>query len=260
MKRPEFRQWVDKQPDPGWTLMPLTHLTKALTAGDIIRDGQISLSDKDSSEPSAYFFYGRPAYKVHGDGPLKFEAACPFCFIFDPEIIKQSKAIHAFDSGAFADRMYKHILMDEMTIDDFSLEKDSTRPNKLISAVFSSRLNYFEGNVGPSIPTQDAAPWEFLPAAYLELLRSRGRNEPDDRICSIEVVFGSVVPLQGNLRAVIVPHTLWTGNQKSPWLTQLHGSNVEVIPYQFTPGKHPAHYHALLESEVREFYRRGQWL
>jgi len=70
--RPDFREWVDKQAKPDWPLMPLTHITKGVVAADIANAGVISPhDDKVFNEPVAYFFYGRPAYRVSGDGAIK---------------------------------------------------------------------------------------------------------------------------------------------------------------------------------------------
>src|SRR5215217_5621888 len=100
--RPSFREWVDKQSDPGWGLMPLTHITKGIGAEDIIRSGSVSPTHCDVfDEPLAYFFYGRPAYRVTGDGAIRVEAACPYCFIFSSALIETATDIYAFDTGPF---------------------------------------------------------------------------------------------------------------------------------------------------------------
>lgn len=238
--------------------MPLTHITKGIGAEDIIRSGQVSTSDCEVfNEPLAYFFYGRPAYRISGDGAIKVEATCPYCFIFDGALIKKSKSILAFDTGAFAKRLYKHVMMEEMDIEDFSLERDDSRPNRIISAVFSSQHTYFDGDITKAVaPDKGAQAWDFHARAYLQLITSPGRNEPDDRICSIEVVFGAPVPLAGNLKGVVVPHTLWDGATRAPWLDALHSSGVEIAPYTFVPGRHPEHYHALLEVAVHTLYEK----
>ncbi len=256
--RPSFREWVDRQADPGWPLLPLTHITKGISAEDIIRAGHVVAEEcAVFQQPIAYFFYGRPAYRISGDGAVKVEAACPYCFIFDPTMIQSARAIFAFDTGAFANRLYKHIVMDEMAVEDFSLDVDSKRPNKIISTVFSSIENYIDGDTSQVAAAEDvAAAWEFHARAYLHLIASPGRNEPDDRICSIEVVFASDVPLPGRLKAIVVPHTLWDVSNKAPWLDTLHESGVEILPYLFVPGRHPEHYHALLEVSVRDLYKK----
>ncbi|MGJ4957632.1 hypothetical protein ACQR1H_18445 [Bradyrhizobium sp. HKCCYLRH2015] len=246
--RTDFREWVDKEPAPDWPLMPLTHITKSIVAADISKSGFVEpIECAVFNRPLAYFFYGRPAYRVSGDGAIKAEAVCPCCFIFDANLIEQAEAIFAFDTGAFSKRLYKHILPEEMNVEDFSLEKDKARPNKLIKKSFGSRIDYFHGNIH-AIPNPHsiAKAYEFHARSYLQLVTSPGRNEPDDRICSIEVIFGNSVPLSGNLRAIIAPHTLWA--DEAPWLKELETNGTTIQPYAFVPGRHPDYYQAQIES------------
>jgi hypothetical protein len=260
--RPGFREWVDNQSDPLWGLMPLTHICTGVAAEDIIRTEQIATEPcKIFNEPLAYFFYGRPAYRLNSDDVVKLEGACPYCFIFEPELIHDASAIHAFDTGAFDKRLYKHVLMDQMNLEDFLLERDARRPNKLIARVFASLSAYLDGDLASMVnPDVGAEAWEFHARAYLHLLASHGRNEPDDRICSIEVVFGRPIPLAGALKAVVVPHTLWSSKKKAPWLSALNELGVEIRPYSFVPGRHPEHYHTQLECQVRELYEEWKIL
>jgi hypothetical protein len=138
----------------------------------------------------------------------------------------------------------------------FRWKTDKKRPNQLISAVFGSRETYFDGDISKmQAPDTITDAWDFHARAYLHLLASPGRNEPDDRICSIEVVIGEPVQLKGNLLAVIVPHTLWDGDTQAPWLVTLKADGVTIAPYIFVPGRPPEHYHALLEAEVRKLYQ-----
>ncbi|BCG84799.1 hypothetical protein MesoLj113c_09090 [Mesorhizobium sp. 113-3-9] len=253
--RPAFRKWVDGHAAPKWGLMPLTHVTKGIVAEDIIESGTVAASDCDVfKEPLAYLFYGRPAYRVAGDGVIKVEAACPFCFVFDAALISKAKAIFPFDTGAFSKRLYSRILIEEMAIEDFSLETDTSRPDRIIAAVFESRRGYFEGDTSKINASKAAEPWDFHARAYLDLLASPGRNEPDDRVCSIEVIFGESIPLRGNLLAAVVPHTLWNDDKRAPWLEKLVQSGVGISPYIFVPGRHPDYYQAQLEVAVRELY------
>jgi hypothetical protein len=256
--RSSFRDWVDGKPDPKWPLMPLTHITKGIGAEDVSKAEAVEPSPCDVfGESLAYFFYGRPAYRVSGDGAIKAEAACPFCFVFNADLIDKSKSIFAFDTGAFDKRLFKHSLFDEMQLEDFSLENNTSRPNRIIATVFKSREAYFDGNISKiEDPDNLSEPWEFHARAYLNLLTSKGRNEPDDRICSIEVVFDEAVALKGNLLAVVVPHTLWEDGKGAPWLEKLHQDGVAIAPYVFVPGRHPEYYHALLEAAVRDLFKR----
>lgn len=197
-----------------------------------------------------------------GEGVVKTEAACPFCFIFDPKLLHSAAAIVAFDTGAFHKRLYKHILLEEMNAEDFNLGHDITCPNKMIAHVFRSQKNYYDGDITKLVDPEDGArPWEMLARSYLELLASRGRNEADDRICSVEIQFNRPVELSdGKLVAIIAPHTLWGDEGRAPWLEEVHAMGVEVRPYLFVPGRHPEHYHAHVECSVRQLYEQwGVW-
>ena len=257
INRPAFREWVDNHKDPQWTLMPLTHITKGIGAEDICRAGGVKASHCDVfNHQIAYFFYGRPAYRVHGDGAVKLEAACPYCFIFTGNLIEKSDAIYAFDTGAFKSRLYSHILLEEMNVEDFGLEKEVFRPNRLVSAVFENREDYFFGDTTKiKSPEQLSSAYEFHARSYLHLITSTGRNEPDDRICSIEVQFQQDVPLDGNLLAVVVPHTVWEDGKHAPWLEKLSQMNILITPYLFTPGRHPDYYYAMIETVVKDIYK-----
>lgn len=246
--RPSFRQWIDKQPDPNWETLPLTHVAKALVACDIIQDGQITpQSDEVFDQPVAYFFYGRPCYRVSGDGSIKSVAACPLCFVMDPKVANSATAIHAFDTGAFRKRLYSAILMDEMEIEDFGLGDVIGRANKLISSVFGSKDAYIKGDLS-HLNNVKYESWEFHTKAYLDLLMSPGRNEPDDRVSAIEFVFKNPVPIKGSAKAIIVPHILWDSDKRTPWLLQLEEIGIEISTYEFLPGKSPDYYYAQMQT------------
>jgi hypothetical protein len=173
-------------------------------AEDILRGGQVATSQCPVfREPLAYFFYGRPAYRLGENEVTKGEAFCPFCFLFEPKIIEEAEAIHAFDTGAFAKRLYANVLPDEMSEGDFRLSSISAA-HQLISATFGSREAYFIGDTRAFGRNKSTVrPSDFHIRAYMDLVLSPGRNEPDDRVYSIEVVFRQPVPLNGNLIGLV---------------------------------------------------------
>jgi hypothetical protein len=144
-----------------------------------------------------------------------------------------------------------------MEVNDFQLEGKSA-PNRLISLAFGSQLAYFVGDT--RVVSAKAIPHEFHAKAYLDLILSPGRNEPDDRVFTLEVVFGDPVPLSGALMAVVLPHTLWSNGVKAPWLASLADTGIGIIPYEFVPGRGPEHYHTLMELAVKEFYEQKKIL
>lgn len=252
---PTFREWVDRQSDPHWPMLPLTHVTRGTLAERISREGTIEPSPcRVLGKETAYFFYGRPAYRPSDARVVKAEFASPHCFIFKELLLGEADAIHAFDTGAHANRGYDHVLTEDMDTDDFNLVGDLSRPNKLIAKVFGSQASYYAGDRS-KIAEDIAEPFEHLANAYVQLLKSPGRNEPDDRICSIEVAIHDTVSLRRFLRAVVVPHTAWNAKARAPWLEDIAYDGASIVTYDFVGGRPPEHYHVEIERSVRALYR-----
>ncbi|RYZ67628.1 MAG: hypothetical protein EOP09_10715 [Proteobacteria bacterium] len=256
-KRRYFQQWVAKQPAPGWKQLPLTHISKCVTAQDILVENKIEPQKcKVFDELLVYLFYGRAAYRVAGDGAIKLEAACPVCFVFNSDLLAQAVKIYPFDTGAFDARMYKPFLPDEMAIDDFSISDDVELANQLIQKVFGKLESYISGDaskIGP--PDTLCEPGDLHARSYLELASSKGRNEPDDRVCSIEALFDKPIELDKHLHAVIVPHTLWNDATKTAWLSGIEKFGAEILTYEFIPGRLPEYYQSQIEAELKSFFR-----
>lgn len=256
--RPGFTEWIDQENDPNWIMLPLTHVTNALKAEDIIRSGKLQANHCAVLKSNrAFLFYGRPSYRPNPDGVLKSEVASPICFIFDSSLIATSTDIFAFDTGAFAKRLHQYIT-DGMDVADFSLQKTPTRINRLIAKVFSSQEGYLRPDPSSLLdPEVGASPWEFHARAYLHTVRSRGRNETDDRVSTIEISFDSDIELLPKLKAVIVPHTFWGEKGNAPWLVDLKKqTGIEVKTYMFLPGRAIDYYYAHVESAVFELYQK----
>lgn len=260
--RPGFAKWVDAATGAADSGLPLTHVTKGLRAQDVIHAGRIEPTDcAVFRSPLAYFFYGRPAYRYEAGSSVKLESACPFCFIFDPKLLRRARHIYPFDTGAFSARMYNHVLDDDFNIEDFDLGSEPDRPEKLISAAYLSRADYASGNKSGLLPIDTAAKaYDMEAKAYMSLLHSQGRNEPDDRIGTIEVQFGDPVPLAENLMALVIPHTFWINGDRSPLIEGLEKNGADILTYEFIPGRPITHYHTLLEVTVRDYLRHKKFI
>ena len=257
--RPGFMEWVREFETPDWPLLPLTHVTSCFRAEQVLRGGRLDTAEcQVFGEPLVYFFYGRPAYRLKDAAVIKREVFSPFCFVFRPALIESASAIHAFDSGALSARLYNHVLADEMRPADFRLDCPEAA-NKLINGVFQSRADYLMGDIS-KIRNVNVSRYQFAAQSYLDLLGSPGRNEPDDRAYTIEVISRSSHNLSGNLMAMVMPHTLWDENAMAPWLKSFKGTEIEVEPYEFQPGKSPEFYYCNLLRSVREIFRRRNFL
>lgn len=258
LKKSDFQKWIDKRDAADTEPFPLTHIARSLFARKILDDGQVDTRPcKNFDEkPLAYFFYGRPAYRANQDQTVSLEASCPCCFIFDPKILKRAHKVHAFDTGAFFARMYQHVLDDGFSVSAFEVGRDPDRVMRLVSATFNSNRGYFDADRSDLIAVEDGAEaWELEAKSYLSLLHSPGRNEPDDRICTIEITFSDPVLLEDDLKAVVVPHTFWSNDVQAPFLKKYDDAGVEIITYRFIPGRTPEYYQTHIEAEILNKYR-----
>lgn len=148
--------------------------------------------------------------------------------------------------------MFSPLMLDEIQVADYSLEKDTSRPNKLIAATFGSQRAYYDGDVR-KIPSKDeiCGRSDLLVSTYIDLIKSEGRNEPDDRVCTIEVTCGDPVLIEGGLDCVVVPDTFWSDSEKASWLQPLSDTGVEVLTYRFLPGRNPDYYNYQIEEILR---------
>jgi hypothetical protein len=263
-KKKHFCEWVDKHSSSIDRLLPLTHVSSTIAAERIIDDGKLSLPDEvvdGFDRPLLYFFYGRPGYRIKSGVTVSIESSCPCCFIFSPSLIGRCHDIHAFDTGAYFNRLYAHVLSDDFKVSDFSLDAEPQRINRLISAAFESEEAYLDADRSKLRNIEEVSqPWELQGRAYLSLLASPGRNEPDDRICTIEVNFQDPVLLDSNLLGLIVPHTLWMGNSKAPMLTGLHERGVNIGTYKFIAGRHPEFLQAQMEIAAQALLEKLGYL
>jgi hypothetical protein len=254
-----FRDWVDTKPDPGWQSLPFFHTTKAVGARDILTSKEIAPQDcKIFGQDISYFFYGRPAYRIAADGAVKVESSCPFCFMFEPSLAADVAHYFAFDTGAFSKRLYTRHLEEEMNVEDFEIGNKYANANKLISVVFEDIHAYLSGNTSRIHDASTiSTAFDSHVRAYLALLASHGRNEPDDRVCSIEAIVLKPISIGSVLHAIIFPHTVVEDVSRIPILQALAENGVKLRPYLFVPNRHPEHYHTLLEQEVIKLLDEG---
>jgi hypothetical protein len=257
----KFQEWIAQRDAPTWSPLPLTHITRTVFAEKIMDAGEIGLpEDGDALGTFAYTFYGRPAYRANKDTTVAIESSCPLCFLFEPNLLLEARRVHPFDSGAFNARLYNKIIDEGMSIDDFIVDPDFASVQRLIAATFPDQEAYFEADRSKIIePDVGAKAWELQAKAYLTLLSSPGRNEPDDRICSIEVCYDQPISLE-RLEAVVAPHTFWNGRERSPQLQDLSDKGVSIETYKFVPGRHPEYYQTLVEQAVWSYLVRNKFV
>lgn len=256
MRDQAFADWIDQQKNCAGGGLPLTHTAKAYVGRRIILTGSIEpRACPVAGREVVYCFYGRPAYRATSDATVHLSASAPYCFVLSPDLIARAASIFPFDTGAFHGRMYNHVLIEEMLMEDFDLAGDIARVERLIGALYGSARAYYQGDKSSVPKPEDVAKdWEMAPQAYAALIAGRGRNEPDDRIGTIELMFETSIDLADNLLAVIIPHTHCVPDEEAPYITQLRNNGVDIIPYTYIPGKHPEVYQTLIESCLKDYY------
>ena len=252
-----FVRWVKSKPKTNMGFLPLTHVTKAIRLEKIL-SGEITLETKNCpvfEEDLLYTFYGRVGYRVTGDGVIKNEALSPVCFVMNGELIKHAYDVFPFDTGAYEKRMYKHHFGDDLDKEDYSIKGDVELPNQLIQCLYGTLSKYFDGDARVVPARQDVAKTSEMSAGlYIDLVKSEGRNEPDDRVGSIEVLLSKNVELKNSLKCIILPDAFKKTDDDGDWLRTLRDLGCEIRYYAFVPGKGPEHYHAHLESELRKYF------
>ncbi len=253
-KRRFFQKWVDASKDPRWANLPLTHITKAIRARDILIDGRLQPAFCNVLKRNLlYTFYGRVGFRVTGEEIISVERLCPICIVLKGDLIDRASEIFPFDTGAYNARRYEHQIDEEFNLDDFSLSGDSSRVNRLIARIYPNKSDYVVGDTSNvSDPDLISKKSEFEVQAYMDLIRSFGRNEPDDRVSAMEVSFSDPISLKDSVLCVIAPHTLVEPGNSGHWLNML-GGNVPVLPYEFLPKRRPEFYHAAIEKIFIKF-------
>lgn len=184
-------------------LLPSTHSAECYIAESILRQNAICVKYcKVLGEELAYFFYGKPAYKVTfpRDQSTTNYLFAPTCFIIDTAKLK-AKRIFPFDSGAFDAGIYEGILPPGAKIEDYELPTDIKAIPAFVSLFFGDNINYMEGRYTAKEACEAYAATSFLSALFC----SSGILPYDDRSRTVEIVVDQNVRLSECVQAIIIP-------------------------------------------------------
>jgi len=253
MPKRYFVDYIKSESSPQWSDLPLTHIAKAIDARDIISDGKIvPVECPVQGQKLVYTFYGRASYRVTGDGAIKSAALCPVCFVLNPDLMDRSKQVYPFDTGAYDARLFKHHVGNELHYEDFDISGERDNALKLIGVFYNSLQEYMDVEVSQVKVAGLQTAGEFELEVYSELIISKGRNEPDDRVSTIEVSFGDPLILKECLLAVIIPDVLLRSSAE--WITKLK-SFAKILPYKYRAGKGPEYHNAQIDFALGDFYK-----
>jgi hypothetical protein len=221
--------------------IPLLHTTdmhafRTIRLGDILEPQNC---DVFRGESLLYFFYGRPAYRIHRDvGSTTAKHYAPICVIMNGTFSPAPKRIFPFDTGAYHRKLLHPPMHEDLPMEAYELDVGCDAPQKLIRIFYGSFRNYYDRRPLANVLDENTA-WQNLTVdAYYQLISRRSNSLSDDRASAIEIQVDSPVYLCGNVGAIIIP----SGYLDQPGvLNQIDNWGAKAIPYdlgfEFVPGE-----------------------
>ena len=251
----EFDRYVAGFP-PTKPLLPLFHVCDAVGFKHIIQDLQIRAFECDVFQKTelAYFFYGRPSYRVKGpDAPTSSSVFFPVCFVLDFEKIGLPHHVFPFDSGAQHFGLFKDFLHKSWTHRDFQLSPGIETPARLINCFYGNNANYVSENV----VQRQFAPLDLELNAYQNLIANKGTTPYDNRRSTVEVAYkGHISISPENLITIILP----VGFQADPRVQEFRNkTNIDFLTYNPTHTS-PSEYHAAIKMRVDDLLTQNNYL
>ncbi|WP_206992281.1 hypothetical protein [Hyphomonas sp. KY3] len=206
------------------------------------------------SENLLFFFYGRPAYRLHPNlSASSIEAVHLVAYILDPEKMPPPHRIVAFDSGAMEADRYTDAMHPEFTKLDFEIGSDIVNASRLVSCFFGSNKNYLAGQpINASIPAT-----ELVAKSYYALIQTPLASDVDDRKSTVEVQYNSEIKLEAdNVLAVILPGQLLDDSKIENFIT--HDLAAEPIPYHFYRARPSDDTRVVMELAFQYYQRTGR--
>ena len=205
-----FPDFLESRDDKS-NLLPLIHTTTAYSFDQICNDDYIEPERcKHFKEDIVYLFYGRPAYRVEDSTKSSLEHNWPIVFVFEPEKLKDIKAIFPFDTGAFFFKLYERFFNKRSKVEDFSLPGSLEYAKRLVGIYYGSAGRYFVGDHESNIELPDR---NFEAQAIQELNRlppfttteSKDLLRRDERSTSIEVQYSNRIDIADAAIGIVIP-------------------------------------------------------
>lgn len=255
--RTDFAKFVAELPRPVGRL-GLTHVTTGYIIREIV-DASAIVAVEDCpvlNEPLIYAFYGRVAFRKGGDqAPSDLHFLFPVVLVLDPEKLPSPKYVFGFDSGAFMHGMMDGHLDPDMPLFDFHVDADIGAAAAIAEHFFGGSAEFLGGRIAPAV---EVPPSNFEATSYLKIVRASGSgsNSLDDRASTPEVTFADRVPVEGVVKAAILPDVLAGDEQIGGRLAAL---GVSVREYQWSSGTRPSEYHMQIRRLVEGLYEEFGW-
>ena len=198
-------------------LLPSMHSTSCFNAEEIYKQNKIKVQLCDKFKKKlVYFFYGKPVYKVaqNETQSRSDNLLSPVCFIVDTKKLP-IELIIPFDSGAYISKRYDNIFPDdfiskEKLVENFSLNNNINAIKIFIKNFYGNNENYLSG----ICCFNDSLACECSIESLINLLKSRGNFNFDDRAKTVEIICKKDIKLNKIIKAIIIPNN-HINNKKS---------------------------------------------
>ncbi len=235
-------------------IMPLVHVCDCYRLRNILVSNAIIPTECPVfKEKLAYFFYGRPSYRIKDNGfSSNTTSLYPVCFILNSDYIKDIGRVFPFDTGAFAAGLYEKYVHSKATLDDYLFEPTYDFIRCYVEMFYSSNKNYFNGD--STIERKNIPTMAYELDSLHQMMVSTGKEVFDDRCYTVEIqTFCDVNISAGAVMAMVLPVAIMNDPFVSSYLFDNH---IEPIPYE-TSRCAPSSLTPLIIDKVRSYYQAG---
>jgi hypothetical protein len=238
---------------PASPTMPIVHTTDWHVFREIMQNRSTLVNHLCPvfHEDLLYFYYAKPTYRMHPDvEPTSLMSYYLVSILFEPTSMGAFHRIFPFDSGAFAQGLYRSNVHPRMKVEDFELQKTIDAVTEAVDVFFGSNANYFKGKPKDGITIRST---DIEAEAYLSIIRTPARTHADDRRAAIEIQINRSLDIRtADILAVILPEDLLDDPIVKNFIT--NNLNAEPIGY-FCPHARPTEDVRAMMIEARRFYK-----
>lgn len=256
-----FFDFVQSFSDSLPQLLPLTHVADMGQLDRILQSGTLELP-KDNSpcmdEPRLFAFYGRMAYRIHGqdDGRAhNVNIKKPICVLLHPDLLQEAASLYPFDTGAFIAGIFNDWFSSvkdqnerKQTCRNYELQPNADIAARFVVAFFGTNEAY--NNSNPLITLKKPATCADV-NAYFAMIQNQGPSKEDDRSSTLEVSFTKIIEMnKKNILCVVLPDD----GRGIEYITDALKRNDIPFASYYAPRSHSSEFTGALRQKIKDIY------
>jgi len=232
--------------------LPFFHTCKGENLRNIFVSRKISPNQcKVFKKDLTYLFYGKPAYRVSGDGSTSRDCGrFPVTFIIqlDDSSVSIEQAF-PFDTGAFTNGIFEDVCDTEKNPAKYELGSSLEDIRKFITCFYGTDKNYY---CTPNENKDNFKPFSFELQRILRLIQGSSSKRYDNRAYTVELQIANPIMFDSSsIKAILLPADYMGNNDFDSYL---YNNNIDAITYtleQVDPAHMTPHLHALAEEYMK---------